>query len=340
MATTDRSDVRDMEAQAEQFRETFALLKNEMAKKIVGYGDAIDRILIALLCNGHVLLEGVPGLGKTIMVKTLARALHTDFSRIQFTPDLMPADILGTTVALEDEAGGRTFKFQPGPLFSLVVLADEINRATPKTQAALLEAMQETAITVGGKTYLLEEPFIVLGTQNPIEMEGTYPLPEAQLDRFFFKLHLDFLDEDSLTAIVDRTTADAQVQVQPVAGAVEIHRMRAQVRNVAVAEHVKRYAVRIVVASHPDKDAAPEAVRRYVRYGASPRGIQALILAGKARALTEGRLHVSCADIRHVAPPALRHRILRNFEGEAGEISTDTILEEILQATPEMDGKK
>nr|HMR04582.1 MoxR family ATPase [Polyangiaceae bacterium] len=276
------------------------------------------------------LLEGVPGLGKTMLVRTLAESVGLEFSRIQFTPDLMPADIIGTTVIEEGEGGENLFMFRKGPVFANVVLADEVNRATPKTQSALLEAMQEHRVTVGRTTHTIEEPYFVLATQNPLEMEGTYPLPEAQLDRFFFKLHVPFPGRDELHEIIDRTTTDHHAEVSPVVSREEILAMQKLVRTVPVARHVQDYAVRVLRATHPDGEDAPDKVRRYVRTGASPRGVQAILLASKIRALFEGRFAASTEDVKASALPALRHRILLNFEGEAEGVRTDDTIDEIL----------
>jgi len=322
----------------EGFKERFARLKAEIAKEIVGYEDIVEKVLICLFSSGHVLLEGVPGLGKTTLVRTLAKALDLSFSRVQFSPDLMPADIVGTNVLVLGEGGEKTFRFQRGPIFANIVLADEINRATPKTQSALLEAMQEHSVTVGGTTRRLDEPFFVLGTQNPIEMEGTYPLPEAQVDRFLFKLEVGYLNEEELIQVIDRTTATDTPDVRSVLDGAAILEMRKVVRQVAVAEHVKRYAVRVVRATHPDSEVAPHSIQRYVKFGSSPRGIQALMLAGKVRALVHGRFHLACEDVHDVALPALRHRILLNFEGEAEDMRTDVLLKDVLDSTREMAG--
>jgi MoxR-like ATPase len=322
-------------SRVEDFRRKFDLLQSEIAKEIVGYEDIVQKTLIALFASGHVLLEGVQGsAGRRSFA--LAKALALKFSRIQFSPDLMPADIVGTTVLVVSEAGEKVFRFQRGPIFGHLVLADEINRATPKTQSALLEAMQEHSVTVGGTTHRLEEPFFVLGTQNPIEMEGTYPLPEAQIDRFLFKLEVGYLDEEELLQVIDRTTSTVSPEIHGVLGSQEILTMRELVREVPVAEHVKRYAVRVVRATHPDSEVAPSSVKRYVKFGSSPRGIQALMLAGKVRALVHGRFHLACEDVRDVAKPALRHRLLLNFEGEAEDMKTDLLLDEILASTREM----
>jgi MoxR-like ATPase len=326
----------DVRRQIDAFRADFQEVVGEIHKEIVGYPEIVRLIVTALFARGHVLLEGVPGLGKTQMVKALASALHVDFSRIQFTPDLMPADIVGTTVVVEDAAGQKTFRFQHGPVFANVLLADEINRATPKTQSALLEAMQEHSVTVGDTTHRLDEPFFVLGTQNPLEMEGTYPLPEAQLDRFVFKLLVDYLGEEDLVEVVNRTTSAFRPQVNAVLGRERLQEMIALVREVPIADHVKRYAVRLVRATHPRSELAPNVVNQFVKYGSSPRGIQALILGAKVRALAEGRANVACEDVRALALPALRHRLILNFEGEAEDVRHDTIVEAVLAAVPEI----
>jgi MoxR-like ATPase len=324
-----------VQQQCRWFRTTFDTLRREIAKVIVGHQEIVDNVLICLFCDGHVLLEGVPGLGKTLLVRTLSDALSLEFRRIQFTPDLMPADIVGTNIIMEDQATGRRqFQFQRGPIFGQIILADEINRATPKTQSAMLEAMQEHSVTSGGTVYRLPEPFMVLATQNPIEQEGTYPLPEAQLDRFLFKLLVPYSTRQELGVILDRTTTDEHPQAQAVIGAEEILNGRGIVRKVAVAEHVQDYAVRLVLATHPKGPFAPDITNRYVRFGASPRGVQALILAGKVRALLDERYHVSFQDIADSLLPALRHRILLNFEGQAEGIVNDDLLEEIRRNTP------
>jgi MoxR-like ATPase len=291
-----------------------------------------------MLAGGHALLEGVPGLGKTMLVRTLGETLSLSFSRIQFTPDLMPADIVGTTVIDETQQGHKAFEFRKGPVFAHIVLADEINRATPKTQSALLEAMQEHRVSVGKKTYVLDEPFVVLATQNPLEMEGTYPLPEAQLDRFFFKLQVPFPSRDELHEILDRTTGDVLEPRKPVLQREDILTMQKLVRQVPVARHVQDYAIRLLQASHPDGPDAPDLAKRFVRFGPSPRGAQAVLLAAKIRALFEGRFAASIDDVRASALPALRHRVLLNFEGEAEGIKTDQVLEQILKSLPESKG--
>jgi MoxR-like ATPase len=310
-------------------------IKKEISKVIVGYDEIINFTIISLLSGGHVLLEGVPGIGKTLLVRTLSEILDLKFSRIQFTPDLMPADITGTNIILEDENGRKYFKFQEGPIFANIILADEINRATPKTQSALLEAMQEGSVTSGGIIYSLPKPFFVMATQNPIEMEGTYPLPEAQLDRFFFKLILTPPSQEELLEIIERTTNVETPKVNKVADGETIEELKKIVRSVPVPMAVKEYAVKIVLATHPESAYAPEKVKKYVRYGASPRGAQALILGGKALALIEGRSNVSFKNIKKVAVPALRHRIILSFEGEAEGITTDEIIEDILEKVKE-----
>ncbi len=317
---------------AGEFRERYDRLSEEISKVIVGAKDVIDGVLTTLFAGGHCLLEGVPGLGKTMLVRTLSETLEMPFSRIQFTPDLMPADIIGTHMIAEDEHGARDFRFRPGPIFANIVLADEINRATPKTQSALLEAMQEHTVTVARTMHRLEEPFFVMATQNPIEMEGTYPLPEAQLDRFFFKLLVSSPGREDLKEIIERTTRRETPRGEKVMEGAEIQRWQGFVRDVPVAPEVMDYAVRLVLATHPDSATATERVAKYVRFGASPRGAQALMLAGKVDALRAGRFNVSFEDIRKAALPALRHRILLNFEAEADRVTTDAIIEDILSA--------
>jgi len=320
-----------VEQSIDQFRERFVLITKEVGRRIVGHEEVVTNTVTSLLAGGHVLLEGIPGVGKTSLVHTLADVLHLNFSRIQFTPDLMPADIVGTNIVQEHAHGGGTFfEFQPGPIFSNVVLADEINRATPKTQSALLEAMQDVSVSVGKVTYKLEQPFLVLATQNPLEMEGTYPLPEAQLDRFFFKLKVMYPPEEAMHQILDRTTQDADTSVTRVVDGPEILAMRHTARAVPIARPVQAYAIRLTLGTHPTSPYATPLVKRYVRYGASPRAAQAIVLAAKIHALTRGQAFVSVDDIRAVALPALRHRALLNFEGEADEVNTDTIINELL----------
>jgi len=323
-------DTQNVEKDAATFQSQFKLLKDEMQKVIVGQSEIIEGVLTALFSQGHVLLEGVPGLGKTMLVRTLSEAVHLDFSRIQFTPDMMPADIIGTNMIVEGE-GKKHFEFQPGPLFAHILLADEINRATPKTQSALLEAMQEKHVTVGGHRHALDEPFLVLATQNPLEMEGTYPLPEAQLDRFFFKLLVKYPARDEMNTILDRTTEKTTPAAERVLDRGQIIAMRETVRGIPIAREVQDHAIHIVMATHPESGDATPMTKNYVRYGASPRGAQALILAGKIYALLDGRFHVSKQDIERAALAALRHRIILNFEGEAEGITTDQIIKEILE---------
>lgn len=313
------------------FRVTFKRLENEIQKVIVGHQKVIEGVLICLLSKGHVLLEGVPGLGKTLLVKTLSEVLNLSFSRIQFTPDLMPADIIGTNIIWESERGEKFFRFQKGPIFAHIILADEINRATPKTQSALLEAMQEGGVTVAGTLHRLEEPFFVLATQNPIEMEGTYPLPEAQLDRFFFKLKVEYPDLSELSEIVERTTKSEVPRAEKITTGNEILEMRQIVREVPIASYVKDYALKLVLATHPNSAIAPAEVKRFVKYGSSPRGAQSLVLGGKVKALIEDRYNVSFDDIQEVAHPSLRHRILLNFEGEAEGWDSDSVIDILLK---------
>ncbi len=316
----------------EAFADLAQAIEGEVKRVIVGQDELVRQTLICLIANGHALLEGVPGLGKTLLVRTISDVIDCSFNRIQFTPDLMPADILGTNILAEDEGGTRRFRFQPGPIFANLILADEINRATPKTQSALLEAMQEQQVSVARHRYPLEPPFFVLATQNPLEMEGTYPLPEAQLDRFLFKLWVPFPTEETLVTIIERTTGADQPRAGNVASAGEIVEMQRLARSVPIAAHVTAYAVSVLAATHPDGPRAPRLVKEYVRYGGSPRGAQALVLAGKINALLSGRFNVSVDDIRAVALPALRHRVIRNFEGEAEGITPDAIVRATLDA--------
>ncbi len=316
------------------FRRDVQRLRDEVGKVIVGHEAIVEGVVMALLAGGHALLEGVPGLGKTMLVRTLAEAVELTFSRVQFTPDLMPADILGTNILVEDEKGGKRFQFQRGPIFANVILADEINRATPKTQSALLEAMQEQSVTVAKNTYKLDPPFFVLATQNPLEMEGTYPLPEAQLDRFFVKLKVTFPSRASLHTILDRTTGYSDIRAEKVVSGTRLLELRELVRQVPVARPVQDFAIRVLESTHPSTS-APELTRKFVRYGASPRGAQACLLGAKIKALLDGRFAVSAADVKSVARPCLRHRLILNFEGEAEGIDPDTVIDQILDVTPE-----
>jgi MoxR-like ATPase len=320
-----------LDTKVQQFKTSFTRIRDEMAKMMVGQTEIVEGVLAAFFAGGHVLLEGVPGLGKTMLVRTLADAVNLKFARVQFTPDLMPADIVGTNIIMEDEQGRKEFEFQPGPIFANILLADEINRATPKTQSALLEAMQEQHVTVGGTQHPLKPPFLVLATQNPLEMEGTYPLPEAQLDRFFFKLKVKYPNADDLHTILDRTTAkDIPALTKVLHDPAEVLALRDVVRQIPVAKEIQTHAVDLVLATHPDDPRATPLAKKYVRYGASPRGAQALILAAKIYALLDNRYHVARADIDKAAPAALRHRIILNFEGEAEGTSTDEVIAEIL----------
>ncbi|HUQ01472.1 MAG TPA: MoxR family ATPase [Kofleriaceae bacterium] len=324
----------DVESNVAAFTADLRRLREEIATMIVGQDAIVEGVVTCMLGGGHALLEGVPGLGKTLLVRTMAECIHATFSRIQFTPDLMPADIVGTNVIVEDQTG-KHFQFQRGPIFAHIVLADEINRATPKTQSALLEAMSEGSVTVAKSTYQLEKPFFVLATQNPLEMEGTYPLPEAQLDRFFFKLVVDFPSGADLHTILDRTTSDETPKPQAVMEKSRVLELRELVRKVPLARAVQDYAVRVLQATHPETPEAPPISKKYLRYGASPRGLQAIILAAKIRALLQGRYAVAIDDIRVVAAPALRHRLILNFEGEAEGVRADAIIAEILRSTKE-----
>jgi MoxR-like ATPase len=319
----------------EEFRAKFKAVRDEIGKAIVGHNDIVEGVLICLFTGGHALLEGVPGLGKTYLIRSMAEALKLEFSRVQFTPDLMPADIIGTNIIVEDpESGRRRFEFQKGPLFAQMVLADEINRATPKTQSALLEAMQEKTVTVSGTRYPLSPPFFVMATQNPIEQEGTYPLPEAQLDRFFFKLIVQYSTRDELGTILQRTTTGHKPEIKQVMTGDQIVGAQKLVQRVVIAPHVQDYAIRLTLATHPRGEFATELTNRYVRWGSSPRGAQAVVLAAKVRALLEGRYNVGFEDIRGVFLPALRHRVLLNFEAQAEGLEPDSVLKDIVDKTP------
>jgi MoxR-like ATPase len=324
-----------IEKRAAQFADRYKAVHKQLGRVIVGHNDIVHGVLTCLFVGGHCLLEGVPGLGKTLLVRTLAQTLDLDFSRIQFTPDLMPADILGTNMIIEDEKGHREFQFQKGPIFTQICLADEINRATPKTQSALLEAMQERSVSIAGEVYQLKPPFFVMATQNPIEQEGTYPLPEAQLDRFFFKLVVGYSSRDELNTIIERTTKGVNIQADKVMDGEEIVQWQQLVREVIVAPHVQDYIARLTLATHPEGQFAVPITNQYLRWGSSPRGAQTLTLAAKVRALLSGRYNVSFEDIRRVFLPAMRHRVILNFEAEAEGVDPDKILLEILQNVPE-----
>jgi MoxR-like ATPase len=320
----------------EEFQRVTSAILAEVGKVIVGQEAVVHNVLICVIAGGHALLEGVPGLGKTTLIRTLADALRLNFSRIQFTPDLMPSDVTGTNIMEESEEGRRVFRFQPGPIFANLVLADEVNRATPKTQSALLEAMQEKTVTVANQTYQLKPPFFVLATQNPLEMEGTYVLPEAQLDRFMLKIDVTFPSVDELISILGRTTGGDGVQVVSAADGDKIIAMGKLARSVPIPSHVSEYVARLTIATHPDQVAASAKVKQYVRYGSSPRGAQSLILAAKIHALMQGRYNVAFDDVRAVATSALRHRILLNFEGQAEGINTDVVIDELIQSVPDL----
>lgn len=324
-----------MERRAAEFVARYAAVREQIGRVIVGHDEIVHGVLTCLFVGGHCLLEGVPGLGKTLLVRTLAKTLDLEFSRIQFTPDLMPADILGTNMVMESPDGKRFFEFQRGPIFTQICLADEINRATPKTQSAMLETMQEGTVTSGGKHYKLAQPFFVMATQNPIEQEGTYPLPEAQLDRFFFKLLVGYSDRQQLAAIVDRTTRSEVIEPAKVMDGAEIVRWQCLVREVILADHVRDFIVRLVLATHPNGQFAVPVTNQYLRWGASPRAAQTLALAAKVRALLDGRYNVSFEDVRRVYLPSLRHRIIVNFEAQAEGIEPDKVLLELLEKVPE-----
>jgi MoxR-like ATPase len=332
MLTEHQQGGQALEQQIESLSEKMGEVRQEISKAIVGQAEVVEGVLIALLAGAHVLLEGVPGVGKTLLVRTLAQAVSLKYSRIQFTPDLMPADVIGTSVVQETGEGKKVLDFQPGPIFTNLLLADEINRTTPKTQSALLEAMQEKQVTVGHTTHLLEEPFFVMATQNPLEMEGTYPLPEAQLDRFLFKIRVPFPGREELHDILDRTTQGSEPTVRHVLNGAQILEMRRVVRMVPLAPHVQDYVVKLVLATHSDGQGNALA-NKYIRYGSSPRGAQALILGGKVRALLNGRFNVSTDDVRALLRPALRHRIILNFEAQADGRASDDLLDEIAGAT-------
>jgi MoxR-like ATPase len=326
---------KSMEEQSRQFVARYQAVRDQLGRVIVGHDDIVHGLLTCLFVGGHCLLEGVPGLGKTLLVRTLARALDLKFSRIQFTPDLMPADILGTNMVLETADGKRVFEFQKGPIFTQICLADEINRATPKTQSAMLETMQEGSVSIGGHVHQLQRPFFVMATQNPIEQEGTYPLPEAQLDRFFFKLIVGYSSREELATIIQRTTRGTIVEAEPVMDGAEIVRWQRLVREVILADHVQDYIVRLALATHPQGSFALPITNKYLRWGSSPRGAQTVALAAKVRALLGGRYNVSFEDVRRVYLPALRHRVILNFEAEAEGITTDQVLLEVLEKLPE-----
>jgi len=324
-----------MQRRAREFMDRYAAVREQIGRVIVGHEEIVHGVLTCLFVGGHALLEGVPGLGKTLLVRTLAKTLDLHFNRIQFTPDLMPADILGTNMVLETPDGKRVFEFQQGPIFTQICLADEINRATPKTQSAMLETMQEGTITVAGTRYELDQPFFVMATQNPIEQEGTYPLPEAQLDRFFFKLVVGYSNRKQLGTIVERTTRGETIEPAKVMDGQEIRQWQQLVREVILADHVQDYIVRLVLATHPDGELAVPIANQYIRWGASPRGAQTLALASKVRALLDGRYNVSFEDVRRVFLPAMRHRIIVNFEAQAEGIESDQVLLELLEKVPE-----
>lgn len=324
----------NLESQIHEFRETFHQVKTEVQKRIVGQDQIVEGVLQCLIANGHALIEGIPGLGKTQLIRTLSETLNLSFKPIHFTPDMMPSDITGTTFLIDDEQGRKQFEFQQGPIFAQLILADEINRATPRTQSALLEAMQDRTVTVGRTSHILEEPFCVLATQNPLEMEGTYPLPEAQLDRFLFKLLIEFPDEDDIVEILRRTTSDTDIRIDKVTNAETLLQMRSLVHQIIIAEHVERYIIRLVRATHPDSENTPDIVKQYVHLGGGIRSIQAITLTAKINAILDNRYNVAFDDIESVLQPALRHRILLNFEGQGEGISPDSIITEVRNSLP------
>ena len=336
--TANINDEQQVLEQADAFRKDYQAVREQIGHWIVGHDEIIDGVLTCLFVGGHALLEGVPGLGKTLLIRSLSEALSLDFSRIQFTPDLMPADITGTTIVVEarndDGTTSRVFKFQEGPVFAQIILADEVNRATPKTQSAMLEAMQEKSVTVAGTTYPLAKPFFVMATQNPIEQEGTYPLPEAQLDRFMLKLDVGYSTREELHEIANRTTKAEQPTIEPVLDAEKIVNYQQLIRRVIIAPHVQDYAIRSVLATHPEGEFAGKLARQFLRFGGSPRAVQALVLCGKVRAMLDGRAHVSIEDIKSILLPALRHRVLLNFEGQAEGITPDMVLNDIADNLP------
>ncbi len=325
----EKSNTQDKKKQIDTFCKTFACIRDEISKFIVGQDEIIDDVLIAIICGGHVLLEGVPGLGKTALVTTIAQTLHLNFRRVQFTPDLLPADISGTQIMVERE-GKKVFEFQQGPIFTNILLADEINRATPKTQSAMLETMQEKSVTVAGKTYPLDSPFFVLATQNPIEQDGTYPLPEAQLDRFFFKLYVEVPNHDEFSEILNRTGGLKAPEINAVASSDDLKNMADLYKEVPIDDDVQNHLVKVVLATHPEDQHSPEVVKKYVRHGSSPRGAQSILAASRVRALLEGRYHVAKDDVDRMVVPALRHRIILSFEGEAEGMKPDAVLQEVI----------
>lgn len=320
------------EQNAQWFNETFNKVRNEVRKAIVGQEEVVEGVLVGLAANGHILLEGMPGLGKTLLVRSLARALNLEFSRIQFTPDMMPADVTGTNILAQADTGARSFEFRRGPVFANIVLADEINRATPKTQSAMLEAMQERSVTVGGKRHDLPEPFLVMATQNPVEQEGTYPLPEAQLDRFFFKVLVPYPTKAELAEVVNRTTTGEHEDPLPVANGEDVLKLRSIVREIPIAQNVLDFGLSIIVGTHPEGEGSTQIAARYCRFGSSPRGAQSLITAAKVNALLEGRFNVSKEDLKKAAKPALRHRLLLNFEAEADGMTADRVIDQVVDA--------